>query len=96
MARHNKDKKEDGKYDNAYDDSDWEAKTAKPISDEVIREEVKPKTAEVVVKNQIRYNISGLSDRLRVEALNMLADGIDIKVVADKYGVAPSDISILS
>ena len=94
MAKYNKDiKKEDGGDDF---NSAWEENVAKPISDEVIikEEEVKPKA--IVVKKQISYTISGLSDAVKIEALNMLADGVDIKTVALKYGIAPSDISIMS
>jgi len=96
MAKYNKDiKKEDGGDDF---NSAWEENVAKPISDEVIikEEEVKPAIKQKIVKKQISYAISGLSDALKSEALKMLADGASIKEVAVKYGIAPSDISILS
>ena len=92
MAKYKKDKE-----DKDYDDTDWEYETAKPVSDEIIikeekEEEVKPK----IVKKQINYTISGLSDILKKEAIKMLDDGASIKEVAAKYDVAPSDISIMS
>ena len=77
-------------------DDDWESGIAKPISDEVI-EENKPEPKHIVkIKSKISYTISGLSNVLKKEAVKMLMDGVEIKIVADKFGVAPSDISILS
>jgi len=101
MAKYKKDKKEDDDFnsddlDSSIENEDWEAEVAKPVSDEIIikKEEVKPKA--VVVKKQINYAISGLSNAIKIEALKMLADGVDVKIVASKYGIAPSDISIMS
>ena len=95
MAKYKKDKDAENNVDIYDDDTDWEYGAAKPVSDLsdeiIVKEEVKSK----VVKKQINYTISGLSDILKKEALKMLADGASVQEVALKYGVAPSDISIV-